>query len=55
MELKNEIKRETSNVVAKVRADNGKGEFGPSFQLYLKEQGIHFEPGWFSIGSIMTN
>ena len=44
IEVKNQIERETGDLVVEIRADNGKGEFGSSFQLRLKELGIHFEP-----------
>ena len=38
------IKRETVDRVVMVRADNGKGEFGPEFQSICNKDGIIFKP-----------
>jgi hypothetical protein len=38
------IKREIADKVVTVRADNGKGEFGPKFQTICNKDGIIFEP-----------
>ncbi|KAI0992685.1 hypothetical protein K3495_g15500, partial [Podosphaera aphanis] len=43
-EIKSMTELESSEKIVLIRADNGKSEFGTSFQSYCKEVGIQFEP-----------